>query len=286
MSNLIFSGHDTFHCRQFWLKKGYDFINKGMSFNDDNAVLELGIGKNMVSAVRFWMKAFGLVDKNETPYKITKAIFDDNGWDPYLEDEGTLWLLHYFLIKSNYSSIYSILFTELRKVKPEFNNKNLQDFVARKYSEYGSFNKNTLKKDFDVFVKLYLATKNEKDLEENLSGILTELNLVDEIKRGDKHIKLQSISSKKRQSLPPEIILFAIISDDTYGQSISFQSLYSENGIGNIFAIDQESLYEKLQLVSEKYKNIILSNEAGIVEIQFREQKPSPFQVLKSYYEG
>jgi hypothetical protein len=286
MSNLIFSGHDTFHCRQFWLKKGYDFINKGMSFNDNNAVLELGIGKNMVSAVRFWMKAFGLVDKNETPNEIAKAIFEDNGWDPYLEDEGTLWLLHFFLIKSNYSSIYSILFTELRKVKPEFNNKNFQDFVDREYSEFGSFNKNTLKKDFDVFVKLYLATKNEKDLEENLSGILTELNLVEEINRGNKNIKLQSISSKKRQSLPPEIILFAIISDGTYGQSISFQSLYSEHGIGNIFAIEQENLFEKLQLVSEKYKNIILSNEAGIVEIQFREEKPSPFQVLKSYYEG
>lgn len=29
----IFSGHDSFQCRQLWLKKGYDYVQEGKNFN-------------------------------------------------------------------------------------------------------------------------------------------------------------------------------------------------------------------------------------------------------------
>ncbi len=48
MNKLSFSGHESFHCRQFWLKKGYDFVQRRGKFSDKNAVVELGVGKNMV----------------------------------------------------------------------------------------------------------------------------------------------------------------------------------------------------------------------------------------------
>lgn len=48
---FTFSGHESFQCRQLWLKKGYDFVNKKKSFNDEDAVVELGVGKNMVSSI-------------------------------------------------------------------------------------------------------------------------------------------------------------------------------------------------------------------------------------------
>ena len=43
-----FSGHESFQCRQLWLKKGYDYINKNKTFTDEDAVVELGVGKNMI----------------------------------------------------------------------------------------------------------------------------------------------------------------------------------------------------------------------------------------------
>ena len=44
MNNLeikkyIFSGHDSFQCRDLWLKKGFDFIKNGHSFSDTDAVV-------------------------------------------------------------------------------------------------------------------------------------------------------------------------------------------------------------------------------------------------------
>jgi hypothetical protein len=42
---LTFTGHDTFHCRSFWLKKGLDFLKDSGDFGAENSVLKLGVGK-------------------------------------------------------------------------------------------------------------------------------------------------------------------------------------------------------------------------------------------------
>ena len=41
-----FSGHESFHCKSLWLKKGYDFICNKKHFADTDSVVELGVGKN------------------------------------------------------------------------------------------------------------------------------------------------------------------------------------------------------------------------------------------------
>jgi len=59
---LQFSGHDSFICKHFWLKKGYDFIDNGKNFNNEMAGVDLGVGKNMVTAINYWLKAYGITD--------------------------------------------------------------------------------------------------------------------------------------------------------------------------------------------------------------------------------
>lgn len=51
MSKLRFSGHDTFIVRTFWPKKGYDFIKNGGNFSAEDAVVDLGVGKNIYPAI-------------------------------------------------------------------------------------------------------------------------------------------------------------------------------------------------------------------------------------------
>ena len=47
MIKPIFSGHESFACKSHWLKRGYDFVVAGKNFNDDEAVVHLGVGKNL-----------------------------------------------------------------------------------------------------------------------------------------------------------------------------------------------------------------------------------------------
>lgn len=189
-------------------------------------------------------------------------------------------MLHYHLTKKKFASIYNIIFSELRKHKPEFNLKHFTDFIKR---EKGEFNSNTLKKDFHVFQRTYLFEKDPKDLEESLSGLLAELDLVKKVKR-EKQTYL-NIENKKRPNIPYQIILYAILDNKDYGRSISFKSFYNEStGIGNIFALSEDGLYEKIEEITQAYKNITFVNEAGVRELQFKDQKPEPLKILEDYY--
>ena len=70
-NDIHFSGHESFPCRTLWLKKGYDFIKSNGNFNADDAVVTLGVGKNMVSAIRYWYKVFGFNSESLVGLPIT-----------------------------------------------------------------------------------------------------------------------------------------------------------------------------------------------------------------------
>lgn len=287
-AKLTFSGHDTFHCRQLWLKKGYDFVKKGYRFTDNESVVILGVGKNMVSSIYFWMKAFGLVDKDGNTTDIAEYIFSTEGKDPYLEDEATLWLLHYQLVTIGHASIYNLIFNDLRKEKIEFTKDNFLSFVERKATEYGftQFNKKTVSTDFDVLTKMYIrTTEHVKDKEDTFSGLLTDLNLIQEEKKIN---SLYSIPNDHRNNLPEEIILYSILDSDDFQSSISLNTLFQErNQAGSVFAITKNALMEKLESISKnpafKKFGITLSDHAGIKELQFS-SKPNKFDILNHYY--
>ena len=63
-NKYTFSGHESFPCKSLWLKKGYDFVANKNDFNSPDAVITLGVGKNMVASIRFWLRAFGITDND------------------------------------------------------------------------------------------------------------------------------------------------------------------------------------------------------------------------------
>lgn len=288
LNKLTFSGHETFHCRQLWLKKGYDFVKKGGRFSDSEAVVLLGVGKNMVAAINFWLKAFALIDKEGNTSELADYIFSANGRDPYLEDEATLWLLHYHLVTQGAASIYDLVFNQLRKEKIEFTKENFLIFAERKANEIGfaQFNKKTVATDFEVLAKMYIRTTDQaKDKEDTFSGLLTDLNLIQEEK---KHNSIYSIPNESRNSLPEEIILYSILDKGDFQKSVSLNVLSQDrNKAGSVFAITKNALMEKLESAAGSPENkkygITLSDHAGIKELQFA-VKPNKFEILDHYY--
>jgi hypothetical protein len=80
-----FSGHESFPCKTLWLKKGYDFLQEGKDFNSPDAVIDLGVGKNMVSSIRFWLKAFGITDADGNSWLGDYLFRDKTGKDLYVD---------------------------------------------------------------------------------------------------------------------------------------------------------------------------------------------------------
>ena len=98
---MRFTGHETFPCRYTWLPKAVAALDDNPHlFRDiDNAIVVLGVGKQMARAVRFWVEAAKVVERQEKgDFKITwfgKKLLGKDGFDPYLEDIQTLWLIHW-----------------------------------------------------------------------------------------------------------------------------------------------------------------------------------------------
>lgn len=286
ITKYTFSGHDSFQCRQLWLKKGYDYVQKGKNFNDEDAVVQLGVGKNMVSSIRFWLKAFNVIDHKDIPTEFGKRLFDDeNGYDPFLEDEASLWLLHYQLVKNGFASIYSIIFNEFRKEKLFFDKDTFVNYIKR-ISESNpdlNYNENTVAKDFIVFVNLYKNNPESKDIEDSFSGILSEIELLKTTGKGkDEQFYIENT---ERDNLPDAVVLFTILDNSNYGNSISLNSLeFDLNSPGSIFALNRSGLMNKISEIVSEYKDITYTDQAGIKEFQFK-NKPAAYKILDTYYD-
>lgn len=280
-----FSGHDSFQCRQLWLKKGYDFVQNGHFFNREDTVVKLGVGKNMVSAIRYWMKAFNIIDSKDNPTEFgIKLLDDETGYDPYLEDEASLWLLHYQLVKTNLASIYSIIFNEFRKEKLFFTKETFLNYLKRIQETNTEliFNENTVAKDFSVFVNMYKNDNYSNDIEDNFSGILSEIGLLSQIGKG-KDEQFQ-IDNNERDNLPEAVVLYSILDNLNYGNSISLNSLeFDTNSPGSIFALNRSGLVNKISGIARENKDITFTDHAGIKELQFK-NKPNSYSILDKYY--
>lgn len=284
MSKFSFSGHEKFHCRQFWLKKGYDFLQAGRQFKDEDAVVGLGVGKNMVSSIRYWMKAFDLIDEQERPNQFAHTIFGEHGKDPYLEHTGTIWLLHYRLVTRANASIYSLFFNEFRKERIEFTKEQLLKFLIRKCEEVNfTVSENSLQADTDVFMKNYLRPKRKtQNIEDDFSGLFIDLDILQEFDRMDS-VSWYTVKSEDRDSIPMEIILYAIL-DQESGSSISLDKLRKgHNSVGVVYAMSDNGLMKKIQEITDRFPNITFSDDAGIRELQFKE-KLSKEELLDTYY--
>ena len=119
------------------------------------------------------------------------------------------------------------------------------------------------------------------DGEENYDGILTELNLVEEIKNN-----IFVIKNEDRERIPAEIILYCILQNNNRN-SIDIESLLQDrNSVGAVFALTKQGLANKLEELGEKYKKdgIVFSDHAGIKELQFKKKLLAPKEFLNSYY--
>ncbi len=281
-----FSGHETFNCRPIWLKKGYNYANKGKQFNDD-AVVELGVGKNMVTSIKFWLRAFGFYNLHKNELEgLSYEILDDDGYDPFLENDATLYLLHYLLIKNiKTSSIYYLAFIKFSKEKLEFTSENLLSFIEREcLKEDVEFNENTLKNDVNVFLKNYIPSNDKKNgLEDNFSGLFYDLSYISKVKslRGDSKYRFNINDGKH---LPEVVFLYVLLEKFKDVVSISMEALRED--VSSIFLMEKQGTYSMIERLVNKYPDLVtFKDDGGRQEVQLKEGM-NKAELLKEYYEN
>lgn len=280
MSRYSFSGHESFHCKSLWLKKGYDYLLAGNHFTDIDSVAKLGVGKNMVASIRFWLRAFGLSQSDELT-DIAEFLFDtEHGRDPYAEDLNTLWVLHFLLVVTGIASIYNLTFVEYQREKKEFSKDELRNFIKRKCSvpeQRNVYNENTVKKDIGVLLKNYVTPKDLKNIED-FSALLIGLGLI-----VNKDSDVYSYRVTEPEDIAPDVVLFALLTLSGGDKTLSFDILQK---LSLVFCLPIVSLIEIIRKIEKLYPGmVVFSDNSGIKNVQFIGEL-NRFDVLDNYYDS
>lgn len=298
-SQLVFSRHETFHPRFGWIKKGFDRTDQdGKVFLEDDATITLGVGKNMVRSIRYWCTAFKVLEEVQErggrarelrPTVFGRKLLADGGWDPYLEDPGSLWLLHWYLLKpSCIATTWYFTFACFQRV--DFSFESL--FLALKGYVQSQFPKSniadsSLRKDISCLIHMYISLKGRGNaIEEMLDSPFATIGLLQPESDG-KHF---SFRTGRKSTLPAEIIVATCLefasSVGKGERTISISRLlYEERSPGSLFKLTESALCSAIEQVAQKDQRVSLSDSSGLIQIAFTEHPAMLAEsVLDHYY--
>jgi hypothetical protein len=285
-----FGRHETFPLRYSWLTKGFEKIRVIPDFfnRPEQAMVQLGVGRNMVNAIQYWLQAVGVVefDAGEgKPTALGEVLLGDQG-DRYLEDEATLWIIHW-LLASNAESATGIFWFFNRFATPRFQDKEalraVGEFVEQELQAKRSLN--TLKSDISTLLRLYAPEAGRND--EHLDSPLAPLQLIESEGSG-------GYRSQRglRPFLPPVALHFALLQRfeaEPQLPALPVRAVLYGDGdwaaAGAVFRLSEEGLMAVLTKVIEYYPNCYeLRDTAGVHQIYWGKSAPKALDMLKKYY--
>jgi len=297
-SSMSFSGHETFPFRYAWMKKGLDAVTSEPAiFNRDEAMTNLGVGKNMVRSIRHWCLAAGIiqevtVSKGRTlqlqPSRVGFALFADEGWDPYLEDPATLWLLHWQLCSNiRRASTWYWAFSHFHE--PEFTKDALFSALSSWVVSAGvkRISPASLRRDIDCFLRTYVPSHKPlgEFQEDTLDCPLAELTLIREAgERGS-----FQFNRGPKPELPDSIVLHAVLDfwDRSFPatSSISLRDLAHRPGSpGRLFQLDEHSLSARMEGAEDLTEGAFNFDDTAGLRQLYRRADFSPFALLGAQY--
>ena len=303
-ANPSFAGHQTFAVRAGWLKKGMDALQNPQAgassvFSREDALVALGVGKNMVQSIRHWLLAFRLAEESGCsrgrellPTPIGRSLFGDldgSGWDPFLEDAGTLWLLHWLLAGPG-GPAFTWIWTFNLFREYEFTRESLTDAVlsATASRMHKALAPETAKRDVDCLLHTYSAGARAGTVaaEEALDCPLQMLGLIQPMLDH----RFQFDIGPKR-SLPGPVVDYALTAFwqwwSPMSPALSVRDIvYAEGSPGLVFKLDEDSVLEYLDGLGARTHGA-LAFEDAVLERQVVRQRDlalDPIPALERFY--
>lgn len=287
---MKFKGHESFAIRRGWLYKGLKNVRERADiFLAKDAMETLGLGSNMVKSLRYWMQATGLAaETNAGSHRLQHLTpLGELIWreDPYIEEAGTLWLIHAMLVRNEELATSWHFFFQTFPMQ-EFSK---DDFV-RALSGITDAAESSLASDFDCIVATYLPRRllhGKVDPESNIDCPLGALGLLGTAavsKREKLYEKVRQVPS----CISPEIFMCVLLSLTAGRKEWRLQELFmgteETDGLGGIFGLDFAGMLTVLYAL-EKQGALHVVRTAGLDLVRIASEEP-PLRWAERYYEG
>lgn len=301
LERASFSGHETFPFRYAWLKKAVDAVSVDPTvFGGYDAMVRFGVGKNMVTSIRHWGLLTGVIE--EAPKvannrgrhlrvsSLGKKLLADDGWDPYLEDPATLWLLHWQIASQpKRATTWYWVFNHFNRT--EFERRELVSELLKLADQHKwpRVAQSSVKRDVDCFVRTYAPARRSKRtvLEDTLDCPLVELGLIGPGATSNSY----ALHRGDHSSLPAEIVVYGLLDffDRRFGDAKTVSTeelLFAAGAPGRILCLSEDGLMRRLDDISSITKTRLSYDEtAGLRQVIIHD-RPNSMQILERYYRG
>jgi len=297
---MPFAKHETFYIREGWLFKGMTAIktaeDKGQLptiFLDSDAPENLGIGQNMVRSLRFWMQATGLAEELLEDRQRTQRLtsFGHLVWDydRYLEDDATLWLIHYHLVCSEaHATAWYWFFNHFVPVIFDEHNclEALDQWVIATHPDQ-AIASNSLKKDIDCLLQTYVTDKSPHTPEDTLESPFSRLQIMSRL--GDSRQKRFRLERLDPSRLHPLILLYVLVDRQLQLRrgtpQVGLGSVLREPmNAGRVFNLTATALSDLLAELNKYYPDwrIHFVRTAGLDQLTL--PNSNPIDILTKYF--
>lgn len=215
-----FSGHQTFPLRITWIPKAVAEIAAGRDpLSDiDEGITQLGLGKNMVEALRCWIDAFQIARRAEQGWMLTpigSLVFDPSeGLDPYFEDVSTAWLLHWLITTNIDAPFFAWECMFNRWPATDFGASQVIDAFTRETGKTPRpASTVTVRQHWEVFLHSYRRPRADKG-EDHLDSAMSVLRLIQECgerpNANGRWEPLYSFDFGRKQAIPEQLFAFFV----------------------------------------------------------------------------
>lgn len=296
-----FARHETFHPRYGWFRKAYAASAQDpYVFTGPDAPVTLGVGKNMVRSIRFWGLAAKVIvedpkstsrTKGCVPTRFGHALFSEFGWDPYMEDPGTLWLLHWMLLAPpSRLPVWWLAFNEFSAV--EFTDSDLELSISTllgAVSQWPTPSRSSIKKDLGALLRTYAPQErsSRSAIEDVLNCPLRELNLISKSVEPGRH----RFTLGSKPTLPPAIATYAVLDwiarTNTGSSTATLSRLANDPGSpGRVFKLSEPELLALLQPCVASTDALTLTTATGVVQLAWTKEPAEIAPKLLNDYFG
>jgi len=295
--NFSFSGHESFPLRFSWLKKGYEQVLISPTFfGSDEAMTILGVGKNMVRSIRHWGGACGIWEdrrkrgKELYPTEFGSRLLSNDGWDPFMEDLGTIWLLHWKLVANpSKATSWSYVFGSGKPNQMARQEVVKELYEMAKEGNVARANHGTIKRDLDVLLRSYIPGKRKagRVVEESLDSPFVLLNLVRDTHESGVFEVVQGL----HRSLPDAIFEYALADYcERFRESGTKilpldELMYGAFSPGRVFRLTEGELVQRLnRIVGKNARKYAFDETAGLRQLMVYEHNDTGTTCLETYY--
>jgi hypothetical protein len=302
--NYRIAGHESFPCRYTWLPKAVRGLreNPKLFSKEEDAMVALGVGKNMVRSIRFWSQAanvatLALRGGGHSRTEFGDALLGECGFDPFLEDIRTLWLIHWNLSTNVENPLLAWDFLLNRWQEPELVPSAALNAMQKEAEKHeGRFSRVTLAQHFETFLHTYVPTRGRKGevQEDNLDCPLVELELI--IKVGERETVLSSakrepIYSFRRDEKPeitPELFVYCL--NDFWQKRHDESTLplrevaHGHGSPGQIFKLPEDDIRTRVDALSQQTNGFFRYTESANLQEIRKHGNRDNIELLRDIY--